>query len=539
MKKVTQRVVFKCIMGIIIPLILLSLIVAFFGYHSFTDGMMELYETGAIQIAQTAVLEVDADRLDTFAASEGATEEYLDTLNRLDRLCNSSGATFIYVIRPDLTDYGHITFLFSTMNQNSSYSRYDFGYYRETTNDEYRVKYRQLYEGGSASEIVIRDRGYIETNAHITAMVPLRGADGATQGILCVQRQMENLTSVRNRFIRIVFLVMALLILLIIIGQHFYLRRVLLDPLSEIMEEAARFAAEETPSSRKLTDTVRNKDEIGKLARSIDQMEEQVARYIEDLTTATAEKERIRTELSLATRIQADMLPSIFPAFPDRTEFDIFASMTPALEVGGDFYDFFLVDHNHLALVMADVSGKGVPAALFMMASKIMIQNIAMTGVSPKQVLETANDRICKINREEMFVTVWLGILDLRTGHLIASNAGHECPVITRSGGQFELIRDKHGFVIGGLEGLHYKEYELNLSPGQELFLYTDGVPEATNADTVLYGTDRMLEILNRNPQLDPEQLLAVVKEDVDRFVGDAPQFDDLTMLCVRYNGAI
>ena len=539
MKKVTQRVVFKCIMGIIIPLILLSLIVAFFGYHSFTDGMMELYETGAIQIAQTAVLEVDADRLDIFAASEGATEEYLDTLNRLDRLCNSSGATFIYVIRPDLTDYGHITFLFSTMNQNSSYSRYDFGYYRETTNDEYRVKYRQLYEGGSASEIVIRDRGYIETNAHITAMVPLRGADGATQGILCVQRQMENLTSVRNRFIRIVFLVMALLILLIIIGQHFYLRRVLLDPLSEIMEEAARFAAEETPSSRKLTDTVRNKDEIGKLARSIDQMEEQVARYIEDLTTATAEKERIRTELSLATRIQADMLPSIFPAFPDRTEFDIFASMTPALEVGGDFYDFFLVDHNHLALVMADVSGKGVPAALFMMASKIMIQNIAMTGVSPKQVLETANDRICKINREEMFVTVWLGILDLRTGHLIASNAGHECPVITRSGGQFELIRDKHGFVIGGLEGLHYKEYELNLSPGQELFLYTDGVPEATNADTVLYGTDRMLEILNRNPQLDPEQLLAVVKEDVDRFVGDAPQFDDLTMLCVRYNGAI
>ena len=539
MKKVTQRVVFKCIMGIIIPLILLSLIVAFFGYHSFTDGMMELYETGAIQIAQTAVLEVDADRLDIFAASEGATEEYLDTLNRLDRLCNSSGATFIYVIRPDLTDYGHITFLFSTMNQNSSYSRYDFGYYRETTNDEYRVKYRQLYEGGSASEIVIRDRGYIETNAHITAMVPLRGADGATQGILCVQRQMENLTSVRNRFIRIVFLVMALLILLIIIGQHFYLRRVLLDPLSEIMEEAARFAAEETPSSRKLTDTVRNKDEIGKLARSIDQMEEQVARYIEDLTTATAEKERIRTELSLATRIQADMLPSIFPAFPDRTEFDIFASMTPALEVGGDFYDFFLVDHNHLALVMADVSGKGVPAALFMMASKIMIQNIAMTGVSPKQVLETANDRICKINREEMFVTVWLGILDLRTGHLIASNAGHECPVITRSGGQFELIRDKHGFVIGGLEGLHYKEYELNLSPGQELFLYTDGVPEATNADTVLYGTDRMLEILNRNPQLDPEQLLAVVKEDVDRFVGDAPQFDDLTMLRVRSNGAI
>ena len=537
MKKPGESVVFKSIAGIILPLVLLSLIVGIVGYRSFTDGMLEIYEAGAVEIANTAAGAIDADRLDEYAASGGTTEAYQETWERLDALCNSSGVTFIYVIRPDLADYGHITFYFSTVNHETTYTIYDFGYHRETTNDDYRTKYRRLYEGVSDSEIVIRDRGYIETDAHITGMVPLKGKDGKIQGILCVQRQMENLSSVRNRFVRIVLLVLFLLVVIIIVAQHFYLRRVLLRPLQKITEESVRFAAEEVPSEKKLTDVVRNRDEIGKLAESIDHMEEQVTRYIAELTAATAEKERISTELSLATRIQADMLPNVFPPFPDRTEFDIYASMDPAKEVGGDFYDFFLIDHDHLALVMADVSGKGVPAALFMMATKIMIKNIAMTGLSPREILETTNNRICQNNQEEMFVTVWLGIQDLKTGELKAANAGHEYPVITRAEGKFELVRDKHGFVIGGMEGIRYKEYELKLEPGQEIFLYTDGVPEATNAGNELYGTERMMAVLNTCPGLEPEQVLANVKADVDRFVGTAPQFDDLTMLCVRYNG--
>ena len=537
MKKPNESVVFKSIIGIIVPLIVLSVIIGVLGYRSFTDGMLELYETGAIQIANTAATEVSGDRMDAYAESGGTSQEYMDVWTALDRLCNSSGATFVYVIQPDLSDYAHITFLFSTINKESTYTKYDFGYVRETTNDDYREKYRRLYEGVSESEIVIRDRGYIETDAHITAMVPVKGTDGQTKAILCVQRQMENLTAVRNRFIRIVFQVMTALVVLIVIAQHFYLRRVLLQPLTKITDEAVRFAREEIPAETKLTETIKNKDEIGKLAGSIDHMEEQVAGYIDELTTATAEKERISTELSLATRIQADMLPNVFPAFPDRSEFDIYASMNPAKEVGGDFYDFFLIDHDHLGLVMADVSGKGVPAALFMMASKIMIQNIALTGVSPREVLETTNNRICRNNQQEMFVTVWLGILDLRTGELKAANAGHEYPVVTRAEGKFELVKDKHGFVIGGMEGIKYKEYEIKMGPGEELFLYTDGVPEATNARNELYGTERMMAVLNSSQGMEPEKVLKMVKADVDRFVGDAPQFDDLTMLCLRYNG--
>jgi len=537
MKKPGESVVFKSIIGIILPMILLSVIIGILGYRSFTNGMLELYESGAVEIANTAGTKVDGDRVDAYAESEGTTQEYLDVWTEMDSLCNSSGATFIYVIQPDLSDYAHITFLFSTINRQSKYTKYDFGYVRETTNDDYKEKYRRLYTGESDAEIVIRDRGYIETDAHITAMVPVKGTDGQTKAILCVQRQMENLTAVRNRFVRVVFMVLAALVMVIIIVQNFYLRKVLLQPLTKITDEAVRFATEEVPAEKKLTESIKNKDEIGKLAGSIDHMEEQVARYIDELTTATAEKERISTELSLATRIQADMLPNVFPAFPERREFDIYASMSPAKEVGGDFYDFFLIDHDHLGLVMADVSGKGVPAALFMMASKIMIQNIAMTGVSPREILETTNNRICRNNQQEMFVTVWLGILDLRTGELKAANAGHEYPVVTRAEGHFELVKDKHGFVIGGMEGVRYKEYEIQLDPGEELFLYTDGVPEATNARNELYGTDRMLEILNSNQGLEPEQVLKIVKADVDRFVGDAPQFDDLTMLCVRYNG--
>ena len=537
MKKLRESVILKSIAGIVFPLIALALIVAILGYNSFTSGMLELYEKGAVEIAQTAAAELDPDRLDDYEASEGTSADYLEAWTRMDRMCNTSEATFIYVIRPDLSDYAHITFLFSTINHNSSYTVYDFGYVRETTNDDYKTKYRALYEGTSSSEIVIRDRGYIETDAHITSMVPLKGSDGRTQGILCVQRQMENLTSVRNRFLRIVFQSLVSILILIIVGQHFYLRRVLLNPLSKIINEAVRFAEEEVPAETKLATSVRNRDEIGKLAGSIDHMEERIARYIEEITQATAEKERISTELSLAKRIQADMLPNVFPAFPERDEFDVYASMMPAKEVGGDFYDFFLVDENHLALVMADVSGKGVPAALFMMATKIMLHNIAMSGLSPREIMETTNNRICQNNREEMFVTVWLGILDLKTGRLASANAGHEYPVVTRSDGKAEMVKEKHGLVIGGMEDVKYREYETFLEPGDKLFLYTDGVPEATDADRKQYGTDRMLNALTRCSGLDPHGVLETVQDDVDRFVGDAPQFDDLTMLCIKYKG--
>lgn len=536
-KKFRGSVVVKSVAGIVLLLTVFSLIISAIGYNGFTKALLEQYATDAFYTADTALTGLDANRMDAYAQSGGATDEYQEVWHRMETLCNSSGVTFIYVIRPDRTDYGHITFLFSTINKNSSYTCFDFGYVRETTNDEYREKYRRLYEGKSEQELVIRDKGYIETDPHITVMVPVKDSSGRTTAILCVQRQMDTLVEVRNNYLYKVLAVLAAAAVFVIIGQSVYLHLVLLKPVKTITEEASRFAQENTAAETKLCTSIKNNDEIGVLAASLDQMEERIVHYVDDLTKITAEKERISTELSLAAKIQANMLPNIFPAFPGRREFDIFASMDPAKEVGGDFYDYFLIDDDHLCLVMADVSGKGVPAALFMMASKIVLSNFAKMGNSPAAVLQAANDAICSNNKEQMFVTVWLGILEISTGRLTAANAGHESPCLKLPNSRFVLYKDKHGVAVGTMEGMRYRDYEVHLSPGSKLFLYTDGVPEAINRDQQLFGSDRLLAALNEQPQTAPEQILKNVRRSVDDFVQEAEQFDDLTMLCLEYRG--
>ena len=481
MKRLREHAAVKSITGIVLLLLVFSAIVIVIGYRSFTSALLNQYADGAFLTARTAAQLLDGDRVEAYAASGGTTEEYREIWAQMDRLCNSSGSTFIYLIQPDRTDYGHITFLFSTINHESSYTFYNFGYVRETTNDDYRKKYRALYELASEQELVIRDKGYIETDPHITAMIGLKGGDGQVKAILCVQRQMDVLARVRQNYVKKIIMVLIVLALLVIAGQSTFLHQTLLQPLHQISEEAKRFSKENVTTGKKLRETIRNRDEIGALAASIDAMEEQIQDYVENLTRITAEKERISTELELATRIQSDMLPNVFPAFPERSEFDIYAGMDPAKEVGGDFYDFFLIDEDHLCMVMADVSGKGVPAALFMMASKIILANHAKMWKTPAQVLADTNAAICANNREEMFVTVWLGVLEISTGVLTAANAGHEYPVLKTPDGAFELIKDKHGFVIGGMEGMKYRDYELRLEKGAKLYLYTDGVPEATD----------------------------------------------------------
>ena len=368
-------------------------------------------------------------------------------------------------------------------------------------------------------------------------MTPLMNSKGKVKGIMCVQRQMSVLSEVRNNYLEDVLMAVALVALIAMFGQGVYLNKVLLEPIRRITEEADRFAEENVPSRLKLTTMIKNEDEIGQLAGAIDQMEEQTYQYIEDLTSITAEKERINAELSMANRIQRAMLPSIFPPFPERKEFDLYASMTPAKSVGGDFYDFFLIDEDHLGIVMADVSGKGVPAALFMMIAKTILQSCAMLGRSAAEILNKTNEALSQNNKEEMFVTVWLGILEISTGRITAANAGHEYPVLRKPGGTFEMLRDKHGLVIGALEGIRYAEYEIQMEPGSKLFLYTDGVPEAADEETHMFGTERMMEALNDAREDAPEQVLEKMSAAVSGFVKDAEQFDDLTMLCLEYRG--
>ena len=251
------------------------------------------------------------------------------------------------------------------------------------------------------------------------------------------------------------------------------------------------------------------------------------------------EQEHLQKELSTARQIQTSVLPHIFPPFPERNEIDLFASMDPAKDVGGDFYDFYFIDEDHLCLVIADVSGKGIPGALFMMFSKRIIMDYAKIEHSVSDILIKANEVLCDNNTADMFVTVWLGILEISTGKLTTANAGHEYPAIRKADGKFVLHKDKHGFVIGGIPNVRYKEFTLQMEPGDKIFVYTDGVPEATAASGEMFGLERMTDALNTCADGSPDEILRTVKSAVDEFVGDAEPFDDMTMMCLEYKGVM
>ncbi len=287
----------------------------------------------------------------------------------------------------------------------------------------------------------------------------------------------------------------------------------------------------------RMEDVYRTGDEIEVLAESFAKQSARTMLYIDEIRRVTAEKERISAELDMASRIQASQLPRLFPPFPDRKEFDLYANMTPAKEAGGDFYDFFMIDDDHIGFVIADVSGKGIPAALLMMVARVLTKASLQNGKEPGEALESVNNQLCKDNDARFFVTMWVAVLEISTGKGIAANAGHEHPALRRADSSYELIIYRHAMPVGLMENIRVAQHEFQLNPGDSFFVYTDGVPEATNAVNELYGNQRMLDALNREPDAPPEQVLANIMEDIGKFVDGAEQFDDTTMLCFRYLG--
>ncbi|MCR5590854.1 MAG: PP2C family protein-serine/threonine phosphatase [Lachnospiraceae bacterium] len=523
--------------SILLLLVLFGLISSAIGFISFTNAYKRESSETTYHMADTASTLVNGDHLDDYLAGE-LTEEYELTADYLDKCCHRMGVSLIYVIVVDRSDYGRFVSVFNAVDNtvdDTSYTEWELGHERDTTNDEYRLKYRAIYEEKSAFETVYRVKMTDGQHPHITTLVPVKGSDSEVTAILCMQRPMRELYDARRPFLINIAVSAVILAILSSVLAALYIRRLFVAPITKVSDEAARFARENTIGSP--LGSISRFAELSDLSLSIDKMEKDMVKYIDNLTEAATERERINTELNLARNIQKNSVPNKFPAFAGRHDFDIFASMSPAREVGGDFYNFILVDNDHLAMIIGDVSGKGVPAALFMMVTNILTTERTRIGQSPAETLTFVNRILNENNRLDMFVTIWLGILELSTGKLTAANAGHEYPVIRHKNGQFEILKDKHGLVVGGMADTVYSEYELTLEPGSKLFVYTDGVPEATDSDNNMFGEDRMLCALNVDPNAPAETILKNVRDEVDSFVKGAEQFDDLTMLCVEYKG--
>ena len=362
--------------------------------------------------------------------------------------------------------------------------------------------------------------------------------DGQSDNVMQVgaDLDMDNVINERYWFILNSALFIVILMVIIIIVSVIISRKFIVNPLKQLSKGAMDFAKGEGDFSREdvIDISIESNDEIGDLYQEIQSMQWRIIDGADKLTKVTAEKEKVNTELRMASSIQNSMLPSVFP---DRKEFELYASMEPAKEVGGDFYDFFFIDDNHLCIIIADVSDKGVPAALYMMSSKIIIKYRAEQGGTPAEILTEVGRKMKKDNKSMMFVTVWMGILDISTGIMTCTNAGHEKPIIKSGDGEFRICMDDHGPMVGVFNKVEYQDYKIELNRGDVVFVYTDGVVEATNTSDEMYKIDRLVDTLNEVKDKTPEEISSYVRQSVNEFVNGANQFDDLTMLCLKYKG--
>ncbi|MDE7094989.1 MAG: PP2C family protein-serine/threonine phosphatase, partial [Anaeroplasmataceae bacterium] len=364
-----------------------------------------------------------------------------------------------------------------------------------------------------------------------SALLPV--AVGDEYLILCVEIPMQFIIeSIKDYLIHAVIVSVSIIVFVIILFMIYYYF-VLIKPI-KIMTKETRLFIDNVSHPSKALKKIKWKNDIGYLAKSILKMEQDIISYIENIRKVTKEQEKLNAELEIATQIQMSMLPNL-QDISSFKEFSIAASMNPAKAVGGDFYDFFMVDENHLAIVMADVSGKGIPAALFMMIGKTLLKEYTKTNLDPASVFSKVNQILCESNKEGLFITAFEGILNLSTGDFYYVNAGHEIPFIAKNSNHFKPYPITPEFVLAGLEDTAYEAGHIVLDEGDKLFQYTDGVTEATNLNNELFGMKRLEEVLYSSQSLEPKDILQQVKLGIDDFVGQAPQFDDITMLCLEF----
>lgn len=524
----------KLVCAIVLLVLILSTSIVCVSYFTYRNTMNEHYETLGNNVARTAIALMDEEQMrlfkdGVFEADPAVMEtaEYQQVLSLLKEIRDSNDVLYLYMIYP--TEEGSY-FLFDT---DESEEACPYGYFMEYYEGSFDTIVGDLIAGNRVPAVISDEEyGWI-----ISISYPYKSQSGELLGYVCADLSMDRVVRDRQNYLLLTLILLAGVTAVFAVLYYILFSYIFVRPIKQMAGAAAEFVSggqDGDFSSSISALSVRSHDELRLLCDSLKTMEQNIREYVNNLKEVTAEKERIGAELDVARHIQSSMLPCIFPAFPERREFDIYATMTPAKEVGGDFYDFFMVDDRHLAIVMADVSGKGVPAALFMVIGKTLIKDHTTPGRDLGEVFGEVNRLLCESNSEGLFITAFEGVLDLVTGEFRFVNAGHEMPFLCRDQ-VFRAEKIRPGFVLAGMEGTRYRAGVLQLNEGDKLFQYTDGVTEATDASNGLYGMARLEKALCASSQKSPEEICSAIKQDLDGFVKDAPQFDDITMLCLEF----
>ena len=521
--------------------LVLTIAVSLFSYATSKSYLEDMYAERVMINSNAIASMLDVEDVKTIIAEGGdQTPEYKEMYDLFNKLKEEGDVTFLSLVVPDEDSVCfYIDAMVEEMGDDPA-NQLPYGsdiLYVDAANPEdpadmekYITIWERYAENKGIDEPLVTDNDYGYNYTGVSVILDENGkAIAEIQYIL----DMSEVRAYLNSFLVNLLLISFAIIGVTIIVYIFFVRKMVTKPVGKLTAFTQQIT--ETSAFENQRIEIKTGDEIQSLSESFNFMLAELENYIANLSKVTAEKERIGAELDIAKHIQASMLPCIFPAFPDRKEIDIYATMDPAKEVGGDFYDFFMVDERHLAIVMADVSGKGVPAALFMVIGKTLIKDHTTPDRDLGKVFSAVNNMLCEANSEGLFITAFEGVLDLVTGEFNYVNAGHEMPYICKAGGNFEAYKIRPGFVLAGMEDMRYKAGTMQLEVGDKIFQYTDGVTEATNINNELYGMDRLGVILNKVKNGTPHEILPAVKRDIDEFVGEADQFDDITMLCLEY----
>ena len=519
-----KKILKSIVLFALVLVIATGALVCFQYYYS----QVRSYSEQAFDFARTAANIIDGDRVLGYVETEEKDEYYYEVLDFLNATQYETDLKYYYVFVPYEND---LVYVWDAVNVEGAC---ELGHHEGYMSEESKAATFDVFRKNPPEKISIqKDKTY----GHIaSAYSPIFNTAGEPVAVVGVDLSIPGF---RKTIAMYMLLVVASIFTITLIALSLFYSSIdknIIRPIGMLTKSTGEMISN-LERDEVIDIDIHTGDEIEELADAVEKMDEDLRNYISRLSAVTAEKERIGTELNVAKRIQEGMLPSIFPPFPERREFDLYASMIPAKEVGGDFYDFFMVDDTHIALVMADVSGKGVPAALFMAISKVLIKTSVQAGRGPAETLERVNNQLLEGNDTGLFVTVWLAVIDINTGKGVAANAGHMHPVLKRKDGDFELIIYRHSPAVSTIEGIPFREHEFELAPGDMLFVYTDGVTESTNVEEELFGEERLVEVLNMNADKENDKLLPAVKEAIDAFAGDAPQFDDITMLIFKYKG--